>query len=140
LAEIEKNSGDDTLNPVLCTSFCWIFRTCDHQFSNPDPQPLSFQTGFVAPECCYLCRLCCDFEWMLLCSLKPTDNNNSHPATRNTSIGDVMTAYSWPGYLFWSWSWVSPIVSYAFLWCLSLLTENSKEMFLLFSRQSTFRG
>jgi len=37
-------SGDETLNPVLHTTFCWTFRTRDPQFSKPDPRSLSFQT------------------------------------------------------------------------------------------------
>jgi len=29
---LNKNSGDDTLNPVLHTSICWTCRTHDPQF------------------------------------------------------------------------------------------------------------
>jgi len=40
LCVLNKNSGDDTLNPVLCASVCWTFRTRDPQFSTwtHDPQ------------------------------------------------------------------------------------------------------
>ena len=40
----KKNSGDDTLNPVLHASVCWTFRTQDHlSLLNPDPRPYSNQ-------------------------------------------------------------------------------------------------
>jgi len=34
---LNKNSGDDTLNPVLCASVCWIFRTHDPPVFKPRP-------------------------------------------------------------------------------------------------------
>jgi len=40
---LNKNSGDDTLNPVLRASVCWTFGTHKPQILNPDPRSPDFK-------------------------------------------------------------------------------------------------
>ena len=47
LCVLNKNSGDDTNNSVLCTSFCWTFKTHTPKFSNLDLRPSFFKTRLM---------------------------------------------------------------------------------------------
>ena len=42
LCILNKNSGDDTLNPVLSASVCWTFRTHDPSVFKAEPMTLEF--------------------------------------------------------------------------------------------------
>jgi len=44
LCMLNRDSGDDALNPVLRVSVCRTFWTHNLLFSNPDPRLPSFQT------------------------------------------------------------------------------------------------
>jgi len=49
--KLNENSGDDTLNPVLCTSVFWIFRTQDtHSFHTSTNHTTSFKTRTLARQ------------------------------------------------------------------------------------------